>query len=277
MTECGLTNLAVCLPEKFMAYIVNLLNSPVQPFLDMIHNLLTEPVNINLFHGLWGVMVFVLSMFYGLFFIFAGFNFMISGYDAAKRERAKEWFRNIVLMVLFVQASFFIYDIVIELGSLLSTGVIEIIPPEFFKMTADSITNMGLQLALLIPYLLTLIITLILLGLRYLIVAVGVVLLPFGIFFYFIPPLQSYGKLIINILLVTIFVPFFCALILLGSSALLSVGSFASIKIVLVMVAFTAVNILMVGITIFSLLKAVFGVLKSETGRNVKDVAKLLA
>ncbi|MFA6461976.1 MAG: hypothetical protein WCV90_06960 [Candidatus Woesearchaeota archaeon] len=276
MTECGLTNLAICLPEKFFGYISSILTAPVQPFLDVIHYLLTEPVNINLFHSLWAVIIYVISLFYGLFFLFSGFNFMISGYDAAKREKAKEWFRNIVLMVLFVQASFLIYDLVIELGSLLTSGVINIIPPEFFKITVDNFSDIGTTLMLIIPYLLILIITILLLGLRYLTVAIGVVFLPIGIFFYFIPPLRSYGKLIINTLLVVIFVNFFSAIILFGASALVNVSVFANFKIILAMVAFLSINLLMVGLIIFALLKAVFGVLNSEMGSNIKSAVKYL-
>jgi len=276
MTECGLTNLAICLPEKFVAYLNEILTAPVQPFLNTIHYLLTEPVNINLFHSFWAIIIYIISMFYGLFFLFAGFNFMISGYDVAKREKAKEWFRNIVLMVLFVQASFLIYDLVIELGSLLTSGVIEMIPPEFFQLTADSITNIGLEIVLIMPYLLTLILTILLLGLRYFAVAMGVVFLPIGIFFYFIPPLRSYGKLILNLLLVVIFVTFFDAILLFGASALVNVSVFANFKMIFMMVAFMSVNLVMIGLLIFALLKAVFGVLNSEMGQNVKSAIKYL-
>lgn len=276
MTECGLTNLAICLPEKFMGYIGSILTYPIQPFLDAIHYLLTEPVNINLFHSLWAIIIYIISLFYGLFFLFSGFNFMISGYDAAKREKAKEWFRNIVLMVLFVQSSFLIYDLIIELGSLLTSGVLNMIPSEFFKITVNSFSDIGTTIVLLLFYIIILIITLLLLGLRYLTVAMGVVFLPLGIFFYFIPPLRSYGKLIINTLLVIIFVNFFSAIILLAASTLINISVFANFKIILAMVAFLSINLLMIGLIIFAMLKAVFGVLNSEMGSNVKSAVKYL-
>ncbi len=276
MTECGLTNLATCLPEKFFEYLVSLLNAPVQPLLNLVQSLLTEPVNINIFHAFWAIIVYIISLFYGLFFLFAGFQLMISGYDAQKRENAKNWLRNIVLMILFVQASFLIYDLIIQMASLLTTGIIDLIDQNFFLMTIDNFTNFGLQLSLLIPYLLTLLLTVILLGLRYLIVAVGVVLFPLAIFFYFIPPLQSYGKLILNVLLACIFVTFFDAILLLGASMLVNVGAFALFKIVLAMIAFLSVNLLMVGLLLFAMLKAVFGALNSELGSNIKSAVKYL-
>ena len=276
MTECGLTNLAICLPEKAVEFVMNILNLAIEPLLNLNHTLLTEPVNITIFQPLWAVIVYVLSLFYGLFFLFAGFNFLISGYDAAKRERAKEWFWNIVLMVIFVQASFLIYGLLLEMQTLLTAGIINIIDPNFFLMTADNIVNVGLQILLLLPYLAVLLITVLLLALRYLFVSVGVVFLPMAIFLYFIPPLQSYGKLIINVLVVTLFVPFFSAVILFGASALLQIPLFQNYKIVLVTVAYLSVSLFMLLLLLFAIAKAALSVLNSDIGRSAKLAAKYL-
>lgn len=274
MVDCGLTNLAVCLPQKFLEYISQALSLAVEPLLKIIQYLLTEPVNINMFLGIWSIMVYIISLFYGLFFLFSGINFMISGYDAVKRENAKEWLRNIVLMVLFVQASFFLYELILEVAGLLTSGVISLIDPNFFLLTADNITNFGLQFVLLLPYLAVLLLTVLFLGLRYLFVASGVIFFPLAFFFYFIPPLQSYGKLILNIVFIAIFVTFFDAVILLAASKLVTVGIFANYKIVLVSCAFLTVNILMLLLLVFAILKAVFGVLNSDVGRSVKAAVK---
>lgn len=277
LVECGLTNLATCLPQKFFEFIVSLLNAPLQPLLKLVQTLLTEPANVNTFQPLWAVIVYVISLFYGLFFLFAGFNLLISGYDSAKREKAKYWLRNVVLMIIFVQASFLIYSLLLELGSLMTTGVINIIDPKFFLLTVDNIPNIGLQMALLIPYIITLVITIIFLGLRYLFAVVGVVFFPFALFFCFIPPLQSYGKLILNFLLVLIFLPFFAAVILFGASALLKISLFANFKIVLAIVAFTSINFLMILLIIFAIIKAAMSVLHSDVGRGIKTAVKYLA
>ena len=276
LVECGLTNLATCLPEKFFEFITSVMNAAIQPLLKLVQTLLTEPANVNTFQPLWAVIVYIISMFYGLFFLFAGFNLMISGYDSAKREKAKYWLRNVVLMIIFVQASFLIYSLILELSSLMTAGVINIIDPKFFLMTLDSGLNFGLQLSLLSFYIITMITTIILLGLRYLFAIIGVVFFPIAMFFYFIPPLQSYGKLITNLLLVIIFVPFFDAVMLFGASALLKIPVFANFKIVLTIVAFTAVNLLMILLTIFAIIKAATSVLDSDVGRGIKKAVKYL-
>ena len=158
----------------------------------------------------------------------------------------------------------------------MTAGVIDIIDPKFFLMTLDNGLNFGLQLSLQIPYIMVLLLTIILLGLRYLFAVIGVVFFPFAMFFYFIPPLQSYGKLITNLLLVVIFVPFFDAVMLFGASALLTIPVFAIFKIVLTIVAFAAVNLLMILLILFAVIKAAFGVLNSDIGQGIKKAVKYL-
>lgn len=276
MTECGLTNLATCLPQMFFEFIVNMLNLAVEPLVNLNHLLLTEAVNINIFHSFWAIIIYMISIFYGLFFMFAGFNLMTSGYNVAKRERAKEWLWNVVMMVIFVQASFLIYDLVIEMSSLMTMGIMDMITPDFFLLTADSIVNFGLQLILLIPYIAVLLVTALFLALRYFVVAVGVVILPIGIFMYFIPPLRSYGKLIFNILGGAIFLPFFNAILLFGAAALLDIPLFDNFKIVLVTAAYIAIEILMVIMGIFAVVKSAFSVANSDVGKAVKTAGKYL-
>lgn len=276
MTECGLTNLAICIPEKIAEFVVSILNLAVEPLLNLNHSLLTEPVTISIFHPFWAIMVYIISLLYGLFFLFAGFNFMVSGYDAAKREKAKEWLLNIVLMILFVQASYLIYELMIEFGSLLTAGVINLINPDFFLMTADNITNFGLQVVLLVPYVAVLLVTSIFLALRYLFVSMGILFFPIAIFLYFIPPVRAYGKLILNVLIVAILIPFFNALILLGASMLMDISLFSNFKIVLVTVAYIAIELFMILLMLFAMLKAAFGVINSDTGKNVMQAAKYL-
>ena len=107
--ECGLLNLASCIPQKLYDYLINILNSPIQPLLILTKGLLTEPINLETFVSLWAIVLYVLSIFYGLLMLYSGFNFMISGYDVVKRTKAKEWFRNIFIMIVLVQASYFVY------------------------------------------------------------------------------------------------------------------------------------------------------------------------
>jgi hypothetical protein len=276
MSECGLMNLATCLPEKLYDFLLNILNAPIQPLLDFTKSLLTEPVNLSLFSSIWAIIIYVLSLFYGLLMLYSGFNFIISGYDAEKRNKAKEWFRNIFIMIVLIQASYFLYSLIIDINALLTSGVINIINENFFLLTADNIVNLGLQFIFALFYGLTLFFTVLFLTLRYIIIAIGVVFIPIGIFFYFIPPLKEYGKLIMNFLGTCIFVTFFDSLILLASSKITEIAIFANFKILVMISAFSMANLLMFYLMFFTAIKSAL-----KTGEKVSvtvaSVAKYFA
>jgi hypothetical protein len=255
-SECSITNLGSCLVEKFFEFLVSILNAPIQPVLTLTYNLLTEPVNISNFSETWGIIVYILSMLYGLILLYIGFSFVISGHSVIKREKAKSSLANTIIMMILVQASFFIYSLAIDLVSSITTVVFNMVQKDFFLLTVDNTTNIGLELLFLLPYLFFILVTLIILAVRYLIVSSGVILFAIGIFFYFIEPLNTYGKFIINFLFATISITFFYSIIFLASSKLLEVGAFENFKILVMIGAFGFIDILTIIVIFFITIKS---------------------
>lgn len=274
--ECGLLNLASCIPEKIYDFILRIINAPISPLLDLTKSLLTEPVKLSLFSSLWAIVLYVISLFYGILMLYSGFNFMFSGHDAVKRAKAKEWFMNIFIMMVLIQASYFLYELVLDVGSLLTAGIINLVDDTFFMITADNIINIGLQFFFGIFYVFTLLFAVLFLTFRYIIVAIGVVFLPIGIFCYFIPPLKSYGRLIFNFLGVCIFITFFDALIFLVCSQLVQIELFESFKILVMISAFGIANFLMFYLMFFSAIKSAIKTTEKTAG-TVVAVAKYFA
>jgi len=254
--ECSITNLGSCLVEKFFEFLLSTLNAPIQPLLDIVYSLLTKPVNTDIFSEVWGVIVYILSMFYGLLLLYVGFRFILSGYSPEQREKSKTVLANIIIMMVLVQASYFLYSLINEVVSSVTTVIFNMVQKDFFLLTIDNVANIGLELALIFPYLTGILITLILLVLRYMIVSIGVIFFAIGIFFYFIEPLNNYGKLIINFLLVTMCLPFFYSIIFLASSKLLEIDTFQDLKILVMIGAFAFVNIATIIAALFVIIKA---------------------
>ena len=144
------------------------------------------------------------------------------------------------------------------------------INPDFFLLTADSLGSLALELVFGISYLFTLLITIIFLALRYFLVAVGLIFFPFGIFFYFIPFMKSYGKLIINTLMIMIFLPFFQSLILLVVSKMLEVSVFAEFKILVLITSFLLINLVTIFMLVFAIVKSAFALMNTDMGRAAK-------
>ncbi len=256
MADCGLLNLATCLPSKFFEYIATLVNAPLQPLLYVVKGLLSAQVELHLFVSLWAIIIYMLSMFYALLIVYSGFNMMVSGYDVTKREKAKEWLKNIVIMIILVQSSFFIYELVVQLSAIMTSTTLTLVDPNFFLLTLDNLNNIALEIVFFVLYIIVLILTIVMLIARYAIVCIGVVLFPIGIFFYFIAPLRPYGILILHFLAVSILITFFDAIILVGFSKLIAIPLFADTKILVMITAFSCINVLMLFLMFFSIIKA---------------------
>jgi len=254
--DCGITNLASCISESFFNFLLSILNAPVQPLLDAVYSLLTQPVNIDIFSAIWSIIVYILSLFYGILLMYVGFKFIISGHSVEKREKAKSDLANILIMIVLVQASFYLYSLLNQIISSVTTVTLNMVHQNFFLLTIDNVTNIGLELTFLIPYLASIVITLILLTLRYIIVSSGVILFAVGIFCYFFEPLKHYGKLIINFLISTMAITFFYSIIFLASSMLLDIPVFQNFKILVMIGAFTFVNLATLVIALFVTVKS---------------------
>jgi hypothetical protein len=155
--DCGITNLASCISQSFFDFLLEILNAPIQPLLDMIYNLLTQPVNIDLFAEIWGIIVYILSMFYGILLMYVGLKFIISGYSLEQREKAKSSLANTIIMMVMVQASFYLYSLIIELTSSVTTVLLNMVQKNFFLLTIDNISNVGLEFVMITPYLISII------------------------------------------------------------------------------------------------------------------------
>ncbi len=270
--NCGLTNLASCLPEKIYDYFLVLINAPLIPLLGLIQLLLTADISIDIFHGVWSVIRYILSFFYVFLFLYAGFIFITSSSNPIRRTQAKEIIKDTFIMIILIQGSFYIYDMVLGLNSILSNSILTMIEPEFFLITVDNIVNVGLELFFSVAYAITLFLTVLLLIMRYIVVSLGVVFFPIGIFCYFVPPLRSYGRFIIHLLGVFIFVTFFDLLIILACSMIIEAPIFASIKILVMIACFSIVNY-----TLWKTIKLVFGKAVDNAGDKLSDAIKYVA
>jgi len=253
---CSLSNLGSCLVDAISSFISKILNAPLQPLVTFNKFLLSEPVKVDLFYSLWALMLYAISIFYGLLFLYAGFNFIISGHDVLRRETAKTWFRNLLIMIIVVQASYLLYQVILEIASGLTAGVLGLINPDFFLLTFDNAVNIFLEIILLIPYILVLLLTAVILLIRYAIVASGVALFPIGLFLYFIEPLRAWGRALLSFLGVNIFVTFFASIALLIFSKLTDIGAFGYFKIILMISAFLVVDFLFVYFLFFGIVRA---------------------
>lgn len=270
---CSWTNIGECVSEALFEFIFNLLNLASRPFLDLIRKFLIEPINIISFIDIWTIIVYILSLFYGLLLVWIGLKFILSGESPIEREKAKSSLRNIIIMMILIQGSYHLYDLIISISSLLTKGIFELIPTNFFRLSLENSSNFGFDLVFGILYVLHLITTLILLLLRYICVSAGVVFFAIGIFFYF-TSLTQYGKLILNSLGTLIFLPFFYSIIFLIGSKISELNNFNNYKTLIMVGTLDLIILSTTLILLFVIVKAALKI-TGPTGK-ISSLVKLI-
>ncbi len=240
--KCGITNLASCIPEKIYNFLLVIINITIIPLLAGIKSLLLADVQIDLFYHVWSVIRYLLSFFYLFIFVYAGYIYLFSGSSPMKRAQAKDMVQNTLIMIVLVQASFYLYGLILDLSIALNSTFVGFIDPHFFLLTADNIVNIGLQFVFGGVYMLVLLGTLLLLVIRYIVVCFGVVILPFGLFCMVVPPLKSFGQFIMEVLGWFIFITFIDLLIIFVCSLIIQVSLFENFKILVMIACFSIVN-----------------------------------
>jgi hypothetical protein len=242
--DCGLTNLASCIPQAIFDFIINILNSALQPLLTLLQNLLSNSPDISLFGSIWAIIIYCLSIFYSFLIMYAGLQLLFSGHNVIKREMAKEWLKNTIIMIVLIQASFYLYELILNISAIMTSGILSLADPTFFQLTADNIVNIGLQFIFTAIYVFVLVITIIYLAIRYLVVCIGIIFFPIGLFCYFVPPIKSYGKLILHLLGILIFVTVLDAIVILACAKLIDIQLFQNFKILVMITSLLIIDII---------------------------------
>ncbi len=253
---CRITNIGDCIVEALFKFVFDLLNSASGPFLSLINKFMRDPINISVFSEAWAMVVYILSMFYGLLLVWIGLKFIISGENPEQRERAKNDLKNIIIMMVLVQGSYYLYDLILAISSALTGTVLDMVGTSFFQITAGNVSNFAFNLIFGFIYLIHLAVVLVILLLRYICVSAGVIFFAIGIFFYFFSPLNHYGKLILNGLGVLIFLPFAYSIIFLIGSKIVDLNSFSNYKVLIMVGVMDLVIVLTFFLLLFVIVKA---------------------
>lgn len=244
--------------EKTIQYIYQLFEDATHPILSLAEKMLKAEVSVSIYYKIWRSMAYVVSLFYGILFMYAGLKFITSGDNPANRENAKTWLKNIIVMIVLVASSFYLYQLLMQLSVSLTDAVLSMTRNNFFYMTYDNFANFSMELLFVTTYILILLITVWILSIRYVFASIGVVFMPIAIFLYFIPPLKSYGKLILNSLGIMAFIPFIDAVIILTASELLYVSVFYNMQILVKIVTFLIINFVTIYLIRLAVSKSAF-------------------
>jgi hypothetical protein len=224
------------------------------PLMQLSQTLLTSNPDPSGLYGWWQSIILIISSFYLLLFLAIGFMFLFSSLNPEKRMEAKEWLKNAFMMIVLVNLSFVLYNLLLELATAITqfmwiTGFENFFDPNTFS-------NMGA--ASLLLYGLAALLTAITLFVRHIFLLMGVVLFPIAIFLYYIPPLNVWGKMIFNLIGFALFMQFLDVVILVASNqAMLQLAGNAGQNLVPAL-AFIIIFLINILLMFYAGLKSVF-------------------
>lgn len=265
----SIKDIVIGIPELFLKLILKVFNAPISLLIETITKLLAEPVQTSIFYSMWGIIVTSMSFLFTIILIFCGFNFMTSGHDVQKRENAKKWLTQTIILIIVIPLSYFAYELVLDIAAGMTKLVLSHVSYNFLIVGEGTFSNLFLELFFTIPYAIILLFTTILLLLRFAIVGCGVMVFPIGLLLYLVPPTKEYGKLILNFLFVNIFSSIFIAIIILTFSLIAQTGFLSNIQIIFAISAFALVNSFLLYVMFFALIKSAFNV-----GSKIAGVVK---
>jgi hypothetical protein len=168
----------------------------VSPMLEVAKELIIANIDPYSFQNFWAIIVGVISATYLLIFFAVGLKFLFGSYDAVQRAEAKEWFKKAFMLVITVNASLLIYSLLLGLSSGMATYLWDTQFETLFSIqNLTTLDFIWLSIFALVSFLVVL--TLVI---RQIFLIAGVMLFPIGLYLFFIPPLKSYGSIILNII-----------------------------------------------------------------------------
>ena len=227
-----------------------------KPLMDFTQYLLSNNPDVEGMKGWWQSIVTVISSFYLLVFLIAGFMFLFAGIDLEKREQAKTWLKNAIKMIVGVNISFALYQIILELATAI-TQFMWI--SGFERFFGDSIFSTA-GLVLLVFNAFAVVLAAITLFLRYIFLLLGVALFPLAIFLFYTPKLENWGKMIINLLGGALFMQFIDVIMFVAADKILTQMIGSPGEAFVIPLAFCLVAVINVVIIVYAILKSAFSI-----------------
>ncbi|MBI5065992.1 hypothetical protein HZA97_07175 [Candidatus Woesearchaeota archaeon] len=251
--ECSLMNIKQCIIDV----VAGIFNLPLLPFIQLSLSFLKVQPNIDVFYNLWHTIIIMLSALYVLVFSASGLYLILKSDDLEGRIKAKQFIKNSLIVLMIIPASFYLYQTLLAFSGGLTNLSLNLVDEKFLYIDFSNITKAIEEILMYVFYLGILIITSLFLSIRYFFASIGVVFFPLGIFLYFIPFTKNYGKLILNLTFINLFIPFLASIILAGFSQLSQQGLFVHFETLLATSAFLTIDLMILIIALFCILSGI--------------------
>ncbi|VVB65830.1 Uncharacterised protein [Candidatus Gugararchaeum adminiculabundum] len=211
----SIQNIPACIVEKFFNFIFDGLTFAVQAFLNATFSLILAVPDVHWFCSPYNAIMGIIESLYTLIIMGLGLFYVVRSTDVEGRITAKKWLKNIFLMVITLAFSFYIFEAIIQVNQSITSSLLNQASTNFFSVKS-SLSNLLFAIVILLLFTLVAVVTFFTLLFRYILLPFLLFLFPFAIFFYFLPIAENFGKFLLKLILLIVFMSSLDALLILG-------------------------------------------------------------
>ena len=218
-----LQNLPACIAESFFNFLFNGLIITVQTLMNTTFSLLLAIPDLNWFCAPYNAVMAILESLYVLLMMGLGLFYIVRSTDVEGRMVAKRWLQGIFLMVVALTFSFYLFKMLIDVNQAIASNMLNQATLDFFSVQA-SIPYFVFAIVVLIFFVMSSTLAFFTLLMRYLMIPFLLLLFPFSLFFFFMPVTEGFGKFLLKLTCLIVFMTSIDALLILGFFTLFGVS-----------------------------------------------------
>ncbi len=270
-----LTNLPGCITESFIGTFTSGFAYAIDQFLSASFNFIAATPDLHWFCTPYNNVMSIIESLYTLAFMGLGLFYIFRSTDVEGRLAAKEWLKNIFLMILALSFSFQIFEVMVSVNSYLTTSFLSYATRDVFN-PATAFASLAFAFIILSTATFVLLLAFLTLLARYLLIPFLLLLFPISIFLYFIPFTKEWGLTFLKLIVSVVFMTAFDALLIMALSLLFSTPdpNLASgfIRATAIILGFSLIGIL----NFFLFLSSLFSLIGAAT-KSLGPVRYLIA
>jgi len=171
--------------------------------------------DVNWFCGPYSLVMGIIESLYTLLLMGLGMYYIIRSSDVEGRINAKRWLKNMFLMIMVLTFSFYIFQAILGVNQAIASNLLEQASTDFFSVQT-TLSDFVFAVSILLFANSLAMLTFFTLLMRYLMLPFLLLLFPFAIFFYFIPVTEGFGKFLLKLILLVVFMTSVDALLIRG-------------------------------------------------------------
>ena len=210
-----LQNLPACIAESFFNFLFNGLIITVQTLMNTTFSLLLAIPDLSWFCAPYNAVMAILESLYVLLMMGLGLFYVVRSTDVEGRMVAKRWLQGIFLMVVALTFSFYLFKMLIDVNQAIASNLLNQATLDFFSVQA-SIPDFVFAIVVLLFFVMSSTFAFFTLLIRYLMIPFLLLLFPFSLFFFFIPVTEGFGKFLLKLTCLIVFMTSIDALLILG-------------------------------------------------------------